>query len=160
MADSHRAVFQSYRIWRVERPRVFDAAMIDEVMDGIADRQGAWHVRWCHLRLYGFCMTSALAISARGGAGACGESARRIYCCDPVIGDVGQRYICAAWSFPNSCGMTRFLLRISLHRTSSSWTIWRAAASITLEDAMNNICIADGSVGQRQVVLVTSLITP
>ena len=84
----HTVQFSNHTGYGAWKGRVFDGPMIDEVMDGIADRQV---LGLCDGVLSGY-MGSAdigqaiLAAVARVKT----ASPSAAYCCDPVIGDVGR----------------------------------------------------------------------
>jgi pyridoxine kinase len=84
----HTVQFSNHTGYGAWKGRVFDGPMIDEVMDGIADR-GV--LASCDGILSGY-MGSAdighaiLAAVARVKA----KAPKAAYCCDPVIGDVGR----------------------------------------------------------------------
>jgi pyridoxine kinase len=84
----HTVQFSNHTGYGAWKGRVFDGPMIDEVMDGIADR-GV--LAGCNGVLSGY-MGSAdighaiLAAVTRVKA----ASPKAAYCCDPVIGDVGR----------------------------------------------------------------------
>jgi pyridoxine kinase len=89
----HTVQFSNHTGYGAWKGRVFDGPMIDEVMDGIADR-GV--LPSCDGILSGY-MGSAdighaiLAAVARvKAAKSKAETSKAAYCCDPVIGDVGR----------------------------------------------------------------------
>jgi pyridoxine kinase len=84
----HTVQFSNHTGYGAWKGRVFDAPMIEEIMDGIADR-GV--LPSCHAMLSGY-MGSAdignaiLAAAHRVKA----ANPQALWCCDPVIGDVGR----------------------------------------------------------------------
>jgi pyridoxine kinase len=84
----HTVQFSNHTGYGAWKGRVFDGAMIDEIVDGIAER-GV--LPTCDGVLSGY-MGSAdighaiLSAAARVKA----ANPRALYCCDPVIGDVGR----------------------------------------------------------------------
>ena len=84
----HTVQFSNHTGYGAWKGRVFDAAMIDEVLDGIAER-GV--LPRCDGVLSGY-MGSAETGQAILAAVARVRDAnpRALYCCDPVIGDVGR----------------------------------------------------------------------
>jgi pyridoxine kinase len=84
----HTVQFSNHTGYGAWKGRVFDAPMIDELVDGIADR-GV--LPRCNGVLSGY-MGSADIGNAILSAAARVKSANpsALYCCDPVIGDVGR----------------------------------------------------------------------
>ena len=84
----HTVQFSNHTGYGAWRGRVFDGQMIDEVMEGIADR-GVLPV--CDGVLSGYVGSSDIGHAILSAV----ERVRRanpaaVYCCDPVLGDVGR----------------------------------------------------------------------
>lgn len=150
----HTVQFSNHTGYGAWKGRVFDAAMIDEVMDGIADRQV---LGTCDGVISGYMGSHDIgAAILRAVARVRAANSKAIYCCDPVIGDVGRGIFVRP-------GLPEFMRDDAVPSadiiTPNQFELDYLAgrASITLEDAMNNI----RSLMQRgpKTVLVTSLIT-
>lgn len=84
----HTVQFSNHTGYGAWKGRVFDAAMIDEVMEGIADRAVLGS---CDGVVSGYMGSDEIgAAILRAVARVRAANPKAIYCCDPVIGDVGR----------------------------------------------------------------------
>jgi len=84
----HTVQFSNHTGYGSWKGRVFDGGMIDEVMEGIAERGVLPN---CDGVLSGYMGSADIGhaiLSAVGGVRTANPKA--LYCCDPVIGDVGR----------------------------------------------------------------------
>ena len=84
----HTVQFSNHTGYGAWRGRVFDGPMIDEVMEGVAER-GV--LQGCDAVLSGYMGSADIGeaiLSAAARVKAANPAA--LYCCDPVIGDVGR----------------------------------------------------------------------
>ena len=85
----HTVQFSNHTGYGAWKGRVFDGGMIDEVMDGIAERGVLPRLRRRALGLYGLGRYRPLRSSPRSTR-VRAANPKALYCCDPVIGDVGR----------------------------------------------------------------------
>jgi pyridoxine kinase len=84
----HTVQFSNHTGYGAWKGRVFDGPMIDEVMEGIADR-GV--LSRCHGILSGYMGSSDIGHAILAAVKRVKAANRKAaYCCDPVIGDVGR----------------------------------------------------------------------
>jgi pyridoxine kinase len=84
----HTVQFSNHTGYGAWKGRVFDGQMIDEVMEGVAER-GV--LPRCDGVLSGYVGSSDIGHAILGAVGRVREAnPRATYCCDPVIGDVGR----------------------------------------------------------------------
>ncbi len=122
----HTVQFSNHTGYGAWKGRVYDGPMIEELVEGMAER-GV--LPRCDGVLSGYMGSPDIgtailqAVSrVRTANGAA------LYCCDPVIGDVG-RGIFVRPAFPNSCATRPCRPPTSSHPTSSSSNISPAAPS-------------------------------
>src|SRR5205814_5942533 len=101
----HTVQFSNHTGYGAFRGRVFDAAMIQEVVDGIAERGALGRCDGVLSGYVGAIDTGVAILDAVARVKAANPKAR--YCCDPVIGDVGRGVYVAA-------GIPEFMRRHAL----------------------------------------------
>src|SRR5437764_24378 len=84
----HTVQFSNHTGYGAFRGRVFDAAMIQEVVDGIAERGALGRCDGVLSGYVGAIDTGVAILDAVARVKAANPKAR--YCCDPVIGDIGR----------------------------------------------------------------------
>ena len=84
----HTVQFSNHTGYGAWRGRIFDGESVDEVVDGIADR-GV--LGTCDAVLSGYLGSSDIGHAVVGAVARVREAnPSAVYCCDPVIGDVGR----------------------------------------------------------------------
>lgn len=84
----HTVQFSNHTGYGAWKGRVFDGGMIDEVMDGIAEREV---LPRCDGILSGYMGSADIGHAILSAVGRVREAnPAAVYCCDPVIGDVGR----------------------------------------------------------------------
>jgi pyridoxine kinase len=84
----HTVQFSNHTGYGAWKGRVFDGQMIDEVMEGVAERGVLGR---CDGVLSGYVGSSDIGHAILGAVGRVkAANPRATYCCDPVIGDVGR----------------------------------------------------------------------
>src|SRR5947207_162471 len=84
----HTVQFSNHPGYGASRGRIFDAAMINEVIDGIAERGVLGRCDGVLSGYVGAIDIGAAILDAVARVKAANPAAR--YCCDPVIGDIGR----------------------------------------------------------------------
>ena len=84
----HTVQFSNHTGYGAWRGRIFDGASVDEVVDGIADRGVLGS---CDALLSGYLGSADIGHAVVGAVARVKEAnPDAVYCCDPVIGDVGR----------------------------------------------------------------------
>jgi pyridoxine kinase len=148
----HTVQFSNHTGYPDWRGRVFDAALIDDCMAGIAAR-GA--LAGCDGVLSGYIGSPEIGAAILRGVGAVrAQNAEAVYCCDPVLGDIGPGLYVRG-------GVVEFMRECALPATTIltpnhfELDLLSNLPSITLEQAHRAVDALHGR-GPR-VILVTSL---
>jgi pyridoxine kinase len=148
----HTVQFSNHTGYPDWRGRVFDAALIDDCMAGIGAR-GA--LAGCDGVLSGYIGSPEIGAAILRGVGAVrAQNAEAVYCCDPVLGDIGPGLYVrdGVVEFMRECALPAATILTPNH---FELDLLSNLPSITLEQARRAVDALHGR-GPR-VILVTSL---
>jgi pyridoxine kinase len=150
----HTVQFSNHTGYGAWKGRVFDGPMIDELVDGIADRGVLAHCDGVISGYMGSAEIGNAILSAVGRVRAANPAAT--YCCDPVIGDVGRGVFVRP-------GIAEFMRERAVPAadviTPNQFELELLAGSETLCIADTKAAIARVHALGPKVILVTSLLT-